>query len=143
MLQKQISVFVENKKGRLAEVTKTLGENGIDMRALSIADTTDFGVLRIIVDKPDEAEKVLRDNGFTVSISDVIAMTVGNKPGGLAESLAILDQMDINIEYLYAFLGRSADMAIVIVRVENPDDAIGKIKSSPIHLLTKDELNIL
>ena len=141
MLQKQICVFVENKKGRLAEVTKALGDNGVDMSALSIAYTTDFGILRLIVDDPDKAEKALRENGFTVSITDVIAMSVQDKPGGLAEALGILDNLDINIEYMYAFLRKNSNMATVIVRVANPQEAIEKIRETSISLLTQEELN--
>ena len=140
MLQKQISVFVENKKGRLAAVTKVLGDNGIDLSALSIADTTDFGILRLITDKPDEAEKTLRDNGFTVSITEVIAISVYDKPGGLAEALEILDNLDINIEYMYAFLRKNSKMATVIVRVTNPTEAIEKIRPTSICLLSSDDL---
>lgn len=88
---KQISVFLENKSGRLAEVTKILGENNIDISALSIADTTDFGILRLIVNDPDKAEKVLKENGFTVSSTNVIAIGVEDKPGGLSKALEILD----------------------------------------------------
>jgi len=143
MLQKQICVFIENKKGRLAEVTKVLGDNGVDMTALSIADTTDFGILRLIVDKPDEAEKALKENGFTVSTTEVIALSVEDKPGGLAIALSILGNLDINIEYMYAFLRRNSKTAVVIVRVEKPHEAIEKIRASEITLLTEAELNSL
>ena len=107
MLIKQISIFLENKLGRLAKVTRILGENNIDICALSVADTTDFGILRLIVDRPDEAKQVLADNGFTVSINDVIAIEVEDKPGGLAKTLSVLDDKGISIEYMYAFGGNS------------------------------------
>ena len=121
MLVKQISIFLENKSGRLAEVTKVLGENNIDISALSIADTTDFGILRLIVNNPDKAEKVLKDNEFTVSCTSVIAIAVEDTPGGLAKALSILEEESIGIEYMYAFVGKADDEALVIIRVENPD----------------------
>ena len=141
MLQKQISVFIENKRGRLAEVTKVLGDNGIDMSAICIADTTDFGILRIIVDKPDLAEKVLKDDGYAVSITEVIALSIEDKPGGLSTALRVLEEYTINIEYMYAFIRKNAQRATVIVRVDKPSDAIEKLKSSSINLLTSAELN--
>ena len=141
MLQKQISVFVENKRGRLAEVTGALGDNGIDMSALCIADTADFGVLRIITDKPDLAEKVLKDCGYAVSITEVIAIAVEDKPGGLAAALRVLDEHGINIEYMYAFFRKNAQTATVIVRVDNPAEAIEKLKNSTINMLSSAELN--
>jgi len=143
MLQKQISVFIENKRGRLADVTKRLGANGIDISALCIADTTDFGILRIIVDKPDLAEKVLKEDGFAVSITEVIAMSIEDQPGGLAKALKVLDEYDINIEYMYAYLRKNCDKAMVIVRVDRPMDAIEKLKDSSIHLLTADDIDEL
>jgi len=143
VLHKQICIFIENKKGRLAEVTKVLGDGDINLRALSIADTTDFGILRLIVDKPDDAERALTENGFTVSITSVIAMSVPDKPGGLSEALGILDRLDINIEYLYAFIGKNSNMAVVIMRVNEPAEAVKKIMTTPITLLTKEELDIL
>ena len=120
MLIKQISIFLENKLGRLAKVTRILGENNIDICALSVADTTDFGILRLIVDRPDEAKQVLADNGFTVSINDVIAIEVEDKPGGLAKTLSVLDDKGISIEYMYAFVGNSnSNNALVIFRLNN------------------------
>ena len=98
MILKQVSVFLENKSGRLAEVAKVLGENDVDISALSIADTTDFGILRLIVNKPDKAVRVLKDNGFTVGTTDVIAITVEDHPGGLAQVLDLLDKVQVDIE---------------------------------------------
>ena len=143
MLQKQISVFVENKRGRLADVTQKLGEKGIDLSALCIADTTDFGILRVIVNNPDLAEKVLREAGFAVSITEVIAISVDDEPGGLATALKILDEYDINIEYMYAYFKKNSDKATVIIRVDKPMDAIEKLKDSSIHLLTTSEVHEL
>ena len=118
-MAKQISVFLENKAGRLSHVTRVLGEAGINIRALSIADTSDFGILRLIVNDPDQAYNVLRESGFTVSETEVIAVQVPDSPGGLA---AVLEQMtaeNLNIEYLYAFLGTTEDDALVIFKVED------------------------
>jgi len=125
---KQISVFLENKSGRLAQVTRVLGDNGINIRALSIADTTDFGILRLIVDKPEEANRILRAAGFMVSETSVIAVQVPDRPGGLADILAALGLAGINIEYLYAFIGQSSDEAQVIFRVDDCDKAINVLQ---------------
>ncbi|NLB88225.1 MAG: ACT domain-containing protein [Syntrophomonadaceae bacterium] len=118
-MAKQISVFLENKAGRLSHVTKVLGEAGINIRALSIADTSDFGILRIIVNDPEKAYKILKEAGFTVSETEVIAVQVPDSPGGLATVLEQMSDANLNIEYLYAFLGTSEDNALVIFKVED------------------------
>ena len=143
MLQKQISVFIENKRGRLAEITRILGENGVDMRALCIADTADFGILRIIADKTDLAVKVLKAKGFAVSITDVVALAVEDKPGGLAAALAVFDECDINIEYMYHFIRNKSEMATIIARVDNPEEAIIKLGNTTLQLLSSSDLNSL
>ncbi|MEN6315206.1 MAG: ACT domain-containing protein [Clostridiaceae bacterium] len=140
MVVKQISIFLENKSGRLAEVTKILGEKNIDISALSIADTTHFGILRLIVNKPETAEEVLKENGFTVSITSVIAIGVQDKPGGLAKALEVLDGKNIGIEYMYAFVSKKEDEALVILRVEDPDRAVEALKCSGISVLTSDQV---
>jgi len=137
---KQISIFLENKQGRLAEVTRTLGENNIDIRALSLADTTDFGVLRLIVSNPERARQVLNENGFAVSINDVIAIEVEDKPGGLAKVLAILDRKGISIEYMYAFVNSKPNTAMVIFRVEEPAKALEILKSEDININSPDDV---
>ncbi|WP_418791647.1 ACT domain-containing protein [Phosphitispora sp. TUW77] len=131
----QISVFLENKSGRLAELTDVLGKAGINIRALSIADTSDFGILRLIVNNPEEAFKILKNDGFSVSITDVIAVEVQDEPGGLARVLEILQSAGINIEYLYAFLEKASNNALVVFRVEQIDDAVA--------LLTKHGVNVV
>ncbi len=118
MIIKQISIFVENKPGRLAEITKIIADNKINIRALSVADTTHFGILRIIVDHPEEVEKVLKDAGLTVSITSVITACIHDKPGGLAEVLGLLASNDIAIEYMYAFIAKSDNEAYVVMRIE-------------------------
>lgn len=102
MLIKQISVFIENMPGKLGEVTQVLGENGIDMSALSLADTTDFGILRLIVNDPDKACQVLRNHDFIVKQSDVVAAVIDDRPGGLTAVLQILSGAQVSVEYMYA-----------------------------------------
>jgi hypothetical protein len=120
---KQVSVFLENKYGRLMNVTKVLGENGINIRALTIADTSDFGVLRLIVDKPEEALQALKKNGFMASETEVIAVEVPDVPGGLAQVLEYLQNHKINIEYLYSFVEKPEKDALILMRVENMEKA--------------------
>lgn len=140
MLVKQISVFLENKSGRLAEVTDVLAKNSINISALSIADTTDFGILRLIVSSPVDAEKILKENGFTVSITNVIAISVNDKPGGLAEVLKILDKNSIGIEYIYAFVAKITDKALVIIRVEEIEKAVKVLESNNIEVLNSSKV---
>ena len=140
MLIKQISVFLENKSGRLAEVTKVLGDNNIDISALSIADTTDFGILRLIVNNPQKAEQVLKENEFTVSSTSVIAIAVPDKPGGLSKALGVLNELSIGIEYMYAFVGKSDNEALVIIRVENPEKAVEVLMNNNIDVLPSEKV---
>ena len=124
MKVEQISVFLENKAGRLAEVTKVLGEGGINIRALSLADTTDFGILRLIVDQYDKARETLKQHGFTVGKTEVVAIEVPDHPGGLAWVLQILSDSDVNVEYMYAFVQHSGKNAVIIFRFDNLERAI-------------------
>jgi hypothetical protein len=140
MKVKQISVFLENKSGRLATVTKILGENGINIRALSLADTTDFGILRLIVDSPEQASQVLKANEFTVSEAEVIVVKMSDRPGGLAGVLKILEDIGINIEYMYAFVGRSGADAVVVFRVEEVDRAAELLQKAGITPLQAEEV---
>lgn len=135
MLIKQISVFVENKEGRLAEITETIAKAGVDIRALSIADTTDFGILRLIVDKPHETEKALRDSGFTVSVTNVIAVGIDDVPGGFAKPMRVLANAHIDVEYMYAFISRDTKKAYVILRVNNNETATKALEDAGIVLL--------
>jgi hypothetical protein len=118
MLTKQISIFVENRTGRLAEIATLLAENDINLRSLSVADTSRFGVLRIIVDDPYSVEKLLKEKGFAVSITSVVSVRMDDRPGGLAEVLMVLANNGINVEYMYAFRA-SNNEAYVIMRVDN------------------------
>lgn len=140
MLVEQISVFLENKSGRLADVTRTLAENNINICALSIADTTDFGILRLIVNNPKEAEKALSEHEFTVRCTNVIAIGVEDKPGGLAKVLGILHDNAISVEYMYAFVGKTGNEAIVILRVESPDEAIKTLANCDIEVIPSEKV---
>jgi hypothetical protein len=137
---KQISLFLENKKGRLAHVCKVIGEAGINIRALSIADTSDFGVLRLIVNDPLKAYQILTANGFITNMTDVLAVEIPDTPGGLAGVLEKLDQADISVEYAYAFIGNASQDALVIIRVEKPQEAVEVIKTAGIKVLSEQEV---
>jgi hypothetical protein len=135
MKVEQISVFLENKAGRLAEVADVLGRNGINIRALSLADTTDFGILRLIVNDREKAKKVLKEEGFTVGITQVISVEVEDKPGGLARILKLLANEGINVEYMYAFVERSSGNAVLIFKFEDLDEAIELLKRNGVKVL--------
>jgi hypothetical protein len=136
MKVKQISVFLENRRGRLAEVTQVLGENNLNIRALSLADTSDFGVLRMIIDYPDRAYMVLKEKHCTVRETDVIALEVADQPGGLAGVLKILSENNINVEYLYAFPEReSVDKAIMVFKFDDVDGAIEVMQQHGINIM--------
>jgi len=124
MRVKQISVFLENKAGRLSEVTAILTEAGINIRALSVADTSDFGVLRLIVNDNQKALEALKNNGFSVGITDVVAVEVMDKPGGLHTILDLLHKAQINVEYMYAFVQQSGSNAVMIFRFDHIEEAI-------------------
>ncbi len=140
MKVKQISVFLENKSGRLAQVTRVLGQAGINIRALSIADTADFGILRLIVNDPAAAYRTLKEAGYTVAVTDVVAVEVRDEPGGLAEVLKPLEENGVNIEYLYAFVQKSGDAAIVVIRAEKVDEAVEALAKSGVRILKEEEI---
>jgi len=119
----QISVFLENRRGRLYDVCSLLGDNNVNIRALTIAETESFGVLRIVVDKSELAIRLLRDNHFVANFTDVIAIEVPDKPGGLASILKILAENDVNIEYMYGFVEKFSDKALLVMRFEDTDFA--------------------
>jgi len=123
MIIKQLSVFVENKQGKLVDVLELLGKTNIDLRALSIADTADFGILRIIVDKSEEASTVLQKEGYIVRVTDVLGLSVPDTPGSLAKILRALSDKGINVEYTYAFVSHNKGEAYVVLRVENNEEA--------------------
>ncbi|MDD4802417.1 MAG: ACT domain-containing protein [Syntrophomonas sp.] len=140
-MAKQISVFLENKAGRLAHVTRVLGDAGINIRALSIADTSDFGILRLIVNDPVNAYSILKKAGFTVSETEVIAVRMPDSPGGLANVLEQMSEEKLNIEYLYAFLGMTDDDALVVFKVEDAEKAKLAFKSKGIGFIDEKELS--
>lgn len=137
---KQISIFLENKKGRLFEALKTIAQKNINIRALSIADTSEFGILRMIVNEPEEAKKALEEAGFTAKISNVIAVGVKDQPGGLAEILEYLYQADINVEYIYAFVEKSGEQAVVVLRTNNLDKTVELLKSQGVRVLSWEDI---
>lgn len=143
MKVEQISIFLENKSGRLAEVTSVLSKAGINIRALSLADTADFGILRLIVDKTDRAKEVLKQNNFAVSKTEVIGVEVPDRPGGLAEILGVLQAGGVNVEYMYAFVQHSGDNAIIIFRFDELDKAIQTLTGGGVHVLKGEELSAL
>ena len=138
---KQISIFVENKSGRLAEITEALAQSDIDIRAMSVADTSDFGILRLIVDKPEEAVVAFREAGMTVSLTSVIAIGVHDKPGEFAKAVRLLADNDIDVEYIYAFISREKGKAFVILRANDEDRAIDLLSKSGFTLLTAEEIH--
>jgi hypothetical protein len=140
MKVEQLAVFLENKSGRLAAIAKTLSDNSINIRALSVADTADFGILRLIVDDTDKATRVLKEKGFTVGMADVIAVEVADRPGGLARVLAVLHEAGLNVEYMYAFVQKSLENAVLIFRFDDPDMAITILQNAGIRILTSQEV---
>jgi hypothetical protein len=143
MKVEQLAVFLENKSGRLAAITKALSDKGINIRALSVADTADFGILRLIVDQTDKAKQVLKDAGFTVGMTDVVAVEVADRPGGLSEVLAVLNQVEINVEYMYAFVEKSGQNAVIIFRFDDADTAIEVLQNADIKILSGDEVRAI
>jgi len=135
MKVEQISIFIENKSGRLAEVTRILGEAGVNIRALSLADTSDFGILRLIVDQVDLAKDALKADGFTVNKTEVIAVEVPDKPKGLFGILDTLENGNVNVEYMYAFVERCGENAVIIFRFDDTESAIKVLLDNNINVL--------
>jgi hypothetical protein len=131
----QLSIFVENRPGRLFSICSLLGDGGINIRAITIAESEGFGILRIIVDRPDDALDILKMAGYTANVADIVAVDIVDRPGGLAEVLRVLNDAGINVEYMYGFVDRSSDNALVAFRFENPDDAVRILKSNDIRVV--------
>ncbi|HHD56546.1 MAG TPA: ACT domain-containing protein [Desulfobulbaceae bacterium] len=140
MRVEQIAVFLENKSGRLAEITEVLAKNNINIRALSVADTADFGILRLIVNKVDLAQKVLKENGFTVGKTTVIAVEVPDQAGGLARVLKTVEADGLNVEYMYAFVNKSGEKAVLIFRFDEMDKAIQSLQKAGLTLLSGEQV---
>ncbi len=143
MRVEQISVFLENKAGRLSEVCRILGQADINIRALSLADTTDFGILRLIVNDTAKAKATLKEKGFTVGRTDVVAVEVPDRPGGLAQVLGILEEHEINVEYMYAFVQQSGANAVIIFRFDDLDMAAGKLQEAGVTVLPGEKVYAL
>ena len=139
MRVEQIAVFLENKSGRLAEITRVLAENSVNIRALSVADTADFGILRLIVDKVDEAKKVLKENNFTVGKTNVIAVEVADKTGGLAGVLKTIEKEQLNVEYMYAFVHKG-NTAAMIFRFDDTDMAAKVIERAGLKVISRQSI---
>ena len=140
MQAQQISIFLENKAGRLSEVTGLLSDAGVNIRALSLADTSDFGVLRLIVDDNEKAENTLRQGGFTVKKTPVVAALVNDRPGGLHGILDLLTRNGINVEYMYAFVQQSGDNAVMIFRFDKIDEAARILSENGVEIIEGDRL---
>ncbi|MBO5421501.1 MAG: acetolactate synthase [Clostridia bacterium] len=141
MYVKQISVFVENKFGRMAEILNALAEKSIDISALSLADTSEFGILRLIVDKPELAVEVLKEEGVIVKLSDIIAIAIDDTPGGLAKALNVLTEANVVIEYMYAFIGKADGKAMTVIRVDDEPKAVEALKNGGVALLTTEDIS--
>ncbi|MBR4286238.1 MAG: hypothetical protein IKT55_00875 [Clostridia bacterium] len=140
MAIKQLTVFVENKQGALVSITETLSQNNINLRALSIAETQDFGILRLIVNDEATAEKILSESGYLIKITDVVGVKIGDAPGKLTEALKVLDENKINMEYLYAFMARTEKHAYVVIRVEDNAEAEKVLEDAGFHLITEADI---
>ncbi|MGZ7049137.1 MAG: ACT domain-containing protein [Methanobacterium sp.] len=136
---KQLSIFLENKKGRMKNALDVLEKGDVNIRALSIADTSDFGILRLIVPDPEGTKKLLEDNNFVVKIGEVIAVRMEDEPGSLGKILGILDENDINLEYLYAFVEEKENRAIVLLHPENIDNGIKVLQDGRAELISDNE----
>lgn len=140
MFIKQVSVFVENTKGRLAEITRLLAENNVDLKAMSIAETVDFGILRFIVEDPAAAVAILKTKGFIASITDVVAVELSDTPGGFADVLEILAKEDIDVNYVYSAIHSKKGTAMIVLKVEEPAKVIDILTANNIKLYKVTEL---
>ena len=140
MAVRQLSIFLENRKGRLETVAKILADNKINIRGLSVADTAEFGILRLIVEKVDAAEAVLRSAGVVLHINEVTAVEVDHQPGGLVKVLALLNKADINVEYMYAFQGKASEDAYMVFKVADDIHAASVLRDHGIRLANEEDL---
>ena len=143
MSLKQLTVFVENKQGTLVDITETLAAHDINLRALSIADTRDFGILRLIVNDNDTACKTLSEQGYLIKITEVVGVKIGDAPGKLSKALQVLDEAGINMEYLYAFMARTEKHAYVVLRVADNAAAEAALEAAGFHLITDADVDKL
>ncbi len=143
MSLKQLTIFVENKPGTLVNITDILAKNNVNMRALSIADTQDFGILRLIVNDNVTATRALTDAGYLYKITDVVGVKIGDQPGKLSKALQVLSENQINMEYLYAFMARTEKHAYVVIRVENNAKAEKVLTDAGFHMITDADVDKL
>ena len=143
MAIKQLTVFVENKQGALVSITDTLSKHDINIRALSIAETQEFGILRLIVNDEKTAERILSEEGYLIKITEVVGVKIGDEPGKLTAALDVLDKADINVEYLYAFMARTEKHAYVVLRVESNEVAESALVNAEFKLITEADINKL
>lgn len=143
MSLKQLTVFVENKQGALVDITDTLAKHNVNIRALSIADTQDFGILRLIVNDNDTALKTLSDEGYLIKTTDVVGVKIGDEPGKLSKALNVLDKINVNVEYLYAFMSRTEKHAYVVLRVADNKTAENALEDAGFHLITDFDVSKL
>lgn len=136
----QLSVFLENRKGRLYDVCLLLGKNDINIRALTVAESEEFGVLRVVVDKPADAAALLKKNGFIANLTDIVAVEVDDEPGGLSRILKVLAGKNVNIEYMYGFVEKTSQKAILVFRFDDPDAAIELLKENKINIVGKKDI---
>ena len=140
MTIKQLSIFVENRPGRLAEITDLLGQEKIDIRAVCVSDTREFGILRLIVDNPEAAAEKLKAHGCTCSLCDVLVLRLDDNPGGLAYPMHALAEVGISVEYMYAFVSKSTDAAYVIFRVQDNEQAMAVLAEKGVVMASQEEI---
>ncbi|MBQ9942232.1 MAG: ACT domain-containing protein [Christensenellaceae bacterium] len=140
MLVKQISVFVENQPGKLVRLTRTLAENGIGIIAITISDTVDFGILRCIVDDPDKAYQVLKDGGFTTSMTRVLAVELEDTPGGMSRVLEYLSEGEIDVEYVYSFMRSHHSKALILFKVDDSEKALAILQEKGVRILCMEDI---
>ena len=143
MAIKQLTIFVQNRKGAVSSITDTLAKHDVNIRALSIAETEDFGILRLIVNDEAAAEKALAESGYLIKVIDVVGVKIGDQPGKLTSALDVLDKADINVEYLYAFMARTEKHAYVVLRVEDNALAEKALADAGFKLITEADVNKL
>jgi hypothetical protein len=138
---KQISVFVENKPGRLLDVVEVLGNSNIDIKSISLADSSDFGIVRLICENSESACELITNSGFTASLTEVLAIAISDQPGSLAKVLRALKESDINIEYMYGFSAKTKDHAVMIIKVSNLEETIKCCISNNVQILSENDIS--